>query len=155
MIDKKMIDSLQENVKTGKFSSLIKTSTDEAIVKELIGEESFKQFRRLQKLSGELQGSLDKFYNASKSGTTIADVGLAGAAAVGLFTGNPYLILKSAGGIGGLQFIGHLLTDKQFLKYLAEAALTDNKEKFFSILKNMQPSVNRAIVATTTKEVTD
>jgi hypothetical protein len=155
MIDKKMMDSLQENVKIGKFTSLIKTSAEEAIVKELIGQEAFAQFKRLQKMSGHLQTSLDKFYNTSKTATTIADVGLCSSAAIGVFTLNPYLMAKSAAGIGGLQLVGYLLTDKEFMKYLAEASLTSNKEKFMYVLKEMQPSVNRAIVAATTNEVTD
>lgn len=155
MIDKKMMDNLKENVKLGTFSGLLKSSGDKAIVSELVGPEAFKQLQLLQKNAGRLADSAEKFYNASKSGTTLADAALVSTAVTGALTGNLYLAVPAVAKIGGLQVIGRVLTDKEFLKYLAEAALTDNKEKFMSILKNMQPSVNRAIVAATTKEVTD
>jgi hypothetical protein len=155
MIDKKMMDNLNENVKLGTFSTLLKSSGDQAIVRELVGPESFKQLRRLQSLSGELQESAMKFYNASKSGTTLTDAALVSTAVTGVFTGNLYLAVPAIAKIGGLKAVGYALTDPVFLKYLEEAMLTSNKEKFIGILKDMRPSVNRAIVGATTKEVTD
>jgi hypothetical protein len=152
MIDRKMMDSLKENVKMGTFSGLLKSSGDQAIVKELLGPEKFKQFQLLQKNAGILQSSVDKFYNASKSGTTLADTALASTAVIGVFTGNPYLTAKAVASIGGMQLIGHLLSDKQFLKYLEEAATSKSKIKFTDALNKMKPSVNRAILYSTTKQ---
>lgn len=51
-----------------------------------------------------------------------------------------------------MRLAGHLLSDKEFLKYLAKAVLTDNKQQFTSVLQEMRPSVNRAIVAATIGE---
>lgn len=149
MIDKKMMDGLKENVKLGTFSNLLKPTKDQAIVKELVGADAFKQLQLLQKNAGRLAESAEKFYNASKSGTTLADVGVVSNLMTGVLTGNPYMALGASSAVGGMKLAGYLLTDKEFLKYLAEAVLTDNKDKFISILKNMQPSVNRAIVAAT------
>ncbi len=149
LIDKNMVDNLQENVKLGTFSGLLKSSKNQAIVKELIGSEAFKQLRRLQGLAAELQESAMKFYNASKSGTTLTDAGLVSTALTGIFTGNFYLAIPAIAKIGGLQVVGRLLTDSQFLKYLEQAILTNKKEKFIEILKKMQPNVNRAIVKAT------
>lgn len=151
MVDKKMMDGLKENVKLGTFSNLLKSSGDQAIVRELLGADKFKQFKLLQKNAGILQSSVDKFYNASKSGTTLADTALASTAIIGVFTGNPFLTAKAVASIGGMQIIGHLLADKQFLKYLEEAAITTNKTKFTDILNKMKPSVNRAILYSTTQ----
>jgi len=95
MIDRNMMDNLTENVRLGKFSGLIRSSKSEAIVKELIGQEAFKRLCLLQTNAERLAKSAEKFYNASKSGTSLIDVGLASSAAVDVLTGNPFLVMKS------------------------------------------------------------
>jgi hypothetical protein len=152
MIDKKMMDNLKENVKLGTFSMLLKPTKESAVVKELIGPEAFKQFQLLQTNAGRVASSAEKFYNASKSGSTLADVGASTALLTGVLTGNPYLAITAGAPIGGLKVAGYLLSDPKFLKYLAEAVLTENNEKFIGILKDMKPHVNRAIVAATAGE---
>jgi len=146
MIDKNMMDSLKENVKLGTFSNLFKSTKSQAVVKELVRPEAFKQIQLLQKNAGRLAASAEKFYNASKSGTTIADVGVVSTLLTGIFTGNPYMALSAAGAIGGMKVAGHLLTDVKFLKYLEQAILTNNKQKFLGILKTMQPMAEDALI---------
>jgi hypothetical protein len=146
MIDRSMMDNLGENIKLGKFSGLLKTSKSEAIVRELVGPEAFKRLQLLQKNAGRLAASAEKFYNASKSGTTIADIATVGSLMTGIFTGNPFMALTAASAIGGMQIAGRLLTDVKFLKYLEQAALTNNKQKFMDLLKLMQPLVEEAMV---------
>jgi len=41
----------------------------------------------------------------------------------------------------------NLLADAQFLKLLEQATLTNNKQKFIDLMKAMEPSVQKAIVA--------
>lgn len=155
MIDKKMMDSIKENVKLGTFSTLLKSSGDQAVVRELVGQENFKQLQRLQRLSGEMQDSAMKFYNASKSGTTLTDAALVSTAVTGVFTGNPYLAVPAMAKMGGIVAIGRILTDLQYLKYLEEAILTNDPKKFRTLLTEMRPYASRALFTATTKEITD
>jgi len=145
MIDKKMMDKVGENIKLNKFSGLISSSREQAIVRELIGDESFKQFKKLQGLGSRISASQEKFFNASKSGTTVVDVGLAGSMMVGLFTGNPFLMLKAGLGIGGIAIPAYLLGNAEFLKLLEKSILTDNKKVFMQLLEEMKPHVQKAM----------
>ena len=147
MIDKKMMDKLDENIRLGKFSGLLESGKDQAIVKELVGNEAFKRIELLQKNAARLTDSANKFYNASKSGTTLADVGAASSMLVGILTLNPYLFFSSLAGIGGLNLSARLLADAEFLKLLEKSILTNNKEKLLELLKAMQPHVEKASVA--------
>jgi hypothetical protein len=149
IIDKNMFDNVKENIKLGTFSGLLKTTKNKAIVKELIGAESYNRLQKLQRVAGELDASAQKFYNASKSGTTLVDAGLVSSAVVGVLTGNPFLALPAIGKIGGLQVVGRLLTDPKFLKYLEEAVLTNNKQKFDILLRKMKPQVVEAMTKAT------
>lgn len=144
MIDKNMMDGLKENVKLGTFSNLFKSTKSKAIVKELVGNEAFEQIQLLQKNAARLAASADKFYNASKSGTTLADVAIVSSLMTGIFTGNAFMTLSAAASIGGIKIAGHLLTDKKFLEYLKEAALTDNQIQFQKLLKKMKSHVEEA-----------
>ncbi|MCF1193161.1 hypothetical protein LRR18_16350, partial [Mangrovimonas sp. AS39] len=84
MIDNKMQNNLTEQVKLGTFSNLLKSKEEMAIAKELLGEKSFKQLLKLQKVSGRLAESAGKFFNASKSGTTVSDVAALSALVTGV-----------------------------------------------------------------------
>lgn len=144
MIGKKMKSDMNDHVKLGTFSNLLKTSKSKAIIKELVGTDAFNQLRTLQKLSSELEQSATKFFNASKSGTTVADVGLISTGVIGVFTGNPFMALGSLGSIIGLRVTANLLSNKEFLKLLEKAILTPNKLKFNKILEQMKPFIEKA-----------
>ncbi len=148
MIGRKMTSDMKENVKLGTFSNLLKTSKNKAIVKELIGTEAYDRLRLLQKNASHLEESLGKFYNTSKSGTTVGDMGLVSGVVLGAATGNPFLLLNSLGLAAGIRISAYLLADPEFLKLLEKAVLTNNKEKFIKLLEQMRPSVEQAAKAT-------
>lgn len=147
MIDRQMMDKLGENIRLNKFSGLLESSKDQSIVKELIGQEAFKRLRLLQKNAAKVSESANRFYNASKSGSTIADVGAVSTMLTGIFTGNPFMFFGAAGTIGGINLSARLLSNAQFLKYLEEAVLTSKTKRFIEIMKLMKPHVQEAIVA--------
>lgn len=144
MIGNKMKDQLNDQLKLGTFTGLIKTSKEQAIMKELLGKESFDRIRLLQKNSGVLQESLAKFYNASKSGSTVTDVALISYGMTGLITGNPFIIGTSFASYIGMRLASNLLADKEFLKLLEQASLTNNKDKIIKIMEKMRPSIRKA-----------
>jgi hypothetical protein len=138
--------NMKENIKLGTFSKTLKSKNSRKIAKELLGEESFNRIQRLQKVSGELEKSAMEFFNASKSGTTVADVGAITTGLTGLLTGNPYMFFYGFSYIGGLNIASYLLTDPIYLKYLEEAVMTNNPIKFNKILQKMKPRIDAAIM---------
>lgn len=150
MIDKNMKNSMTEQVKLGTFSNLLKTSKNKAIIKELLGPENYNRLIRLQKVSGKLAESANKFFNASQSGTTLTDVSLVSTAVLGVFTGNPYLALPAIGKIGGMRVIANLMADKEFLKILEEIVMSPKSLKtpiqIEESLRKMQPYVQQAML---------
>ncbi len=144
MIGNKMKNQLNEQLKIGTFTGLITTSKEIGIMKELLGQEAFDKVRLLQKNAKVLEDSLAKFYNTSKSGTTLTDVGLIATGMTGLMTGNPWLFFSSFSSIFGMGIASRLLADKEFLKYLEQAAMTSNKGRFIKSLEKMRPSIEKA-----------
>lgn len=147
MIDRQMMDKLGENIRLSKFSGLISSSKDKAIVRELIGKEAYERFNLLQKNAGRVAESANRFYNASKSGTTLTDVGLVSTLMTGIITSNPYMIIGAGSSIGGTYLAARMLSDAKFLKLLEQAALTPNTVKFNKFLNLMKPIVQEALVA--------
>lgn len=148
ILDKNMKNEINGKIKLGTFSNLLKSKENKAIVKELIGNENFIKLRNLQDISGKLAESANRFLNTSKSGTTLVDMGLIGAAATGILTGNPFMAIPAIGKIGGTRVIATLFADKEFLKYLEKAILTDNPKKYTYYLEKMRPSVEKAVLQT-------
>lgn len=146
LIDKNMTNQINGKVKLGTFSNLLKSSENKAIVKELIGNEAFNRLDRLQKMSGKLAESANRFLNTSQSGTTLTDIGLIGTAATGILTGNPFLALPAIAKVGGTRVLATLFADKEFLKHLEHAIITNNPKKFTDFLEKMRPSVEEAIL---------
>jgi len=146
MIDKKMKNNLTEQVKLGTFSNLLKSTEEKAIAFELLGEKSYNQLIKLQKVSGRLAESAGRFFNASKSGTTVSDVAAMSALVTGLITGNPFMAGGSLGGIAGMRIASNLLADPVFLKHLEKAVMTNDPIKIMHIFKQMQFSVEKATI---------
>lgn len=145
MIDKKMADAVTNEVKHRKFAGLLSDNKSKAIVKELLGEGQFNKLQLLQKNSGAIAESAGKFFNASKSGVTVADAGLMGTAIAGLATLNPFLFVPAATTMGGSYVIAKMLADKKFMDYLLKAIKQNNPKKFMTILEKMQPIVAKAL----------
>ena len=148
MIDNKMKDAVSEQVKLGKFSNLLSTSKNKGIARELLGKEAFERLELLQRSSGHLAQSAEKFFNASKTGSTTIDMGLVGTAATGAMLGNPFMALPALLKIGGSYLLARLFADPVFLKELEKASLTTNPKIFQKALENMRPRVRRALLET-------
>jgi len=148
LIDSKMKDTVSEQIKLGRFSKLLETKKTKDIVRELLTPEAYKRLELLQMNSGRLAQSAAKFFNASQSGTTLTDVGLIGAAASGIMLGNPFMAVPALLKIGGSYTIANLISDPVFLKELERAILTNNDKKFKSVMKSMQPKVEKALIKT-------
>lgn len=144
MISKKMADSVTEQIKLGKFSDLLQSTENQAIAKELLGKEAYDKILLLQKNSGRLAESANKFFNASKSGVVAIDVGAMTSAAVGVLTGNPFLFMSSVGSVLGLRVVSNLLADPIFLKELEKSLYISRKDEFVKILKKIEIQVEKA-----------
>ena len=145
MIDKKMKDSLTGQIKLGTFSRLLDKPDEIAILKELIGRQSVEKIQLLQKNSGKLHEAAAKFLNTSQSGATALDVGILIAGITAVFSGNPFLIMKTAGSIGSSVLLAKLFSDPVFLKELEKAILTENPKVFRSSLEKMKLPVQQVI----------
>jgi hypothetical protein len=145
MIDNKMTNNITEQVKLGTFSNLLKTKEELAIARELLGKESFDKLIKLQKISGKMAASAQKFLNASQSGTTLSDVAVISALTTGVITGNPFIVASAAGGLGAMKLVSTLFADPEFLKYLEMAIKEENPLKLKNIFKKMDINYKKAI----------
>jgi len=130
VIGNKMTDNVSQQVKLGTFSNLLKNKKDQEVIREILGQESFKNLERLQKVSGRLADTAQKFFNASKSGTTILDAAVVAEAFAGftsLFHGNPWPLAAAGGTYFGVKGMAKLISDPKFLKAAEEAVLASEK----------------------------
>lgn len=137
MLDK-MTDNVSHQIKLGTFSNALKNPKNRDLAKELLGPESFKRLERLQKLSGELQNTAQKFFNASKSGTTIFDTVLVGkglAAITSLLNGNPWTALSLGSPIFAMRYLTKLFGDPKFLKEIEQVVLASKKNDIPKMLQ--------------------
>ena len=152
IIAKSLKEGGTQQIKLGTFSGLLKTRENKALALELLGPESYKRLRLLQKNAGRLAESADRFFNASKSGTVASDIGAVTSAMYGIFTLNPYVALPAIATIGGLRVVSKLFSDKQFLKYLSEYAAAPNSSIGKSAYKKLLPIVKKATEYETVQE---
>ncbi len=152
MISKKMTDSAKEQVKLGKFSNLLSTGKNREIAKELLSKEAYQRLTKLQSISGKLAESANKFLNTSQSGSTVADMSLVSSIAVGIMTGNPFLVFPAVASVGGMRMISNLLADPQYLKYLEEAVIAPTPARMNAALEKMRPLVEEAIEVATKQQ---
>lgn len=145
LIDKKLVDNVSGQVRLGKFASLLNDAKSREIVKELVGPEAYGSLYRLQKNAGLLAESAAKFFNASKSGTTIEDMALITTGITGLLSGNPWLVMKTLGSFASMWAATKLLADKTFLKELEKAILSEKPDKIVKFMLKMQPVVDQAL----------
>ena len=142
VIGKNMVDSTTQQIKMGTFSKLLEKGKNAEVIKEILGSKDFKRLQRLQKNSGRLADSANKFLNTSQTAVAAAD----GAMVLRLFKdafsllgGNPWPLFKSAGGVQSARKISQLMADPTFLKLVEEGILAaqsgSNKKMGDSILK--------------------
>lgn len=147
MIDKKMHNVATDQLKHKNFSTLFKTTKERAILKELVGNEAYEKIIRLQKLSGAMAESAEKFFNASKSGVVLEDMAMAGTTVMGVLTMNPALFLKGAGSMFGYYTVAKLFGDPKFLNLLEKVIMSNDRIKYLEYIKQMEPSVKAALLA--------
>lgn len=130
MIGKNLIDSTTAQLNHGKFSKLLQKSQNKAIANELLGSKGLKTLEKLQKASGRIADSNQKFFNASKTGYQAADV----AFYVTLMTdvgrilgGNPWPLARTLGTAYAARRTAKMLADPEFLRILEDVILEESK----------------------------
>ena len=126
IVGNSMVDSTTKQLKFGTFSKILEKGKNAEIVKELLGKKDFQRLQRLQKNSGKLAESINKFLNTSQSATTAID-----AAALlklvkdtgHLLSGNPWPLVKSGSMAVATNHLSKVLADPEFLKLVEEAIL--------------------------------
>lgn len=121
-----MTDSITQQIKLGTFSKLLEKGKNKDIIKEILPPTSYKRLQRLQKNSGKLSETAQKFLNTSKSGVTLEDAGIVAKVLTDLgflFSGNPWPIVKTGIGISGTRYLTKLISDPEFLKLVEEVVL--------------------------------
>lgn len=147
VIGNNLIDSTTQQARLGTFSKLLEKGKNRELIKELLPADTFKRLERLQKNAGRLADAADKFYNASKSGSVAADAaviatGLSGIAHI--LQGNPWPLLKTAGGVLGARRLSQLLADPEFLKLTEDAILAAEKgstRELVDVFQKLRPYI--------------
>jgi hypothetical protein len=152
MIGDKMISNTSEQLKLGTFSNLLKNPKDKQLAIELLGKESFAKLERLQKATGKLAESAQKFFNASQSGVTVIDMALIGNALkdIGmLLAGNPWPFVKTSSGFLTAKGLSKLMADPEFLKLVEDAMLAASKNdipKMVQVGRKLQEPLKAAYI---------
>lgn len=144
MLGSKMTNNMTEQVKLGTFSTLLKSAENKAIAHELLGNENYNRLILLQKNSGRLAETANKFLNASQSASSAADIGLISAGVTGLVLANPSIAGPAIAAVGGMRVFSNLLADTEYLKLLEQAILTNDNKKLLKIMQQMRPSIEKA-----------
>ena len=138
MIGKKMTDNVTHQLKHGTFANLLKNPKDFELAKEILGQKNFSKLLKLQKASGKLAETAQKFLNASQSGTAVIDVALVGNALKDLgyvLSGNPWPFIKTAAGFGAAKYVANLMGNGEFLTLVEEAILASSKNDMSQLMK--------------------
>jgi hypothetical protein len=149
-----MIDSTTHQMKFSTFSKLLEKRKNREVMKEILPKDSYKRLTRLQRVSGQLAESAQKFLNASKSGVTLEDAGIVSKVIMDmaqLLNGNPWPLMKTGAGLSGMRYLTRLMGDPEFLKLVEEAISASNSNNvplMNTIAKELVPKVKAAINAT-------
>ncbi len=151
MIGDNLVDSTTQQMKLGTFSKLLEKGKNRDIAKELLSKPAFKRLERLQKNSGRLAETANKFFNSSKSGVTLEDAGVVAKVLTDLgniLAGNPWPLVKTAAGISGARYITKLIGDPSFLRLVEEMILateTNNIGMMTKIANEMLGPIRAAL----------
>lgn len=124
LIGKNMINSTTEQLNFGTFSKLLEKGQNREIVRSLLGNEGLKKLESLQKASGRLANTTQKFLNTSRSGIQLSDTAAVTEALVSVgsaLSGNPWPLLTTIGTVVGAKNAATLIADPEFLKLVEEA----------------------------------
>lgn len=145
VVMKNMVDGATEQLKMGKFSNILEKGKNREVIRELLGEGNFHRLERLQNATGKLAESAQKYFNASKSGTTAIDAALVTKALfdmASMMSGNPWPFMKTAGTFYGARRLAKLITDPVFLKTVEDGLLAGERgntkalKEYFNYLGN-------------------
>jgi len=128
-IGNNLVDSTSKQLKLGTFSKLLEKGNRKEVVKALLGESKLRQLERLQRVSGRLADSAQKFLNTSRSGVHAKDLAAAGKImydVANLVSGNPWPLMKTGGVLLGARQMAKLMADPEFLR-LVEDVLLEQK----------------------------
>lgn len=151
IISDNMVDSVTQNLKHGTFSKLLEKGKNRELIREIMPKESYKRLSNLQKNSGVLADTAQKFLNASKSGITIEDAGLVFKALndlVHVFSGNIFPLVKTGLGFASARYLTKLMGDPTFLKLVEEAILaaeSNNLPLMNQIAKELASPIKAAL----------
>lgn len=138
VIGDNLVDSTTQQVKLGTFSKLLEKGKNREVIKEMLSPEQFKRLDRLQRNSGKLADTAQKFLNTSKTGSTIEDVGVVVKVfsdLANLLAGNPWPLAKTAGGLVGARYLTKLIADPTFLKLVEETILAAENDNIPLMLR--------------------
>jgi hypothetical protein len=151
MIGDNLVDSTTQQVKLGTFSKLLEKGKNKELTKEILGPRNFKRLEMLQKNSGKLADAAQKFYNASQSGVVAADAAILATGLMNishLLYGNPWPLMKTAGGILSARKLSKLLSDPTFLQIVEEVILASEKETpdlLMQAMEKLRPYIMQAL----------
>lgn len=157
-IAKNMVDSTTNQIKFGTFSKLLEKGKNQEVFRELLPKNTYSRLKRLQKVSGHLAESAQKFFNASKSGVTLEDAGIVSKVLLDighLLSGNPWPLMRTGSGVAGARYLTRLMGDPEFLRLVEEivtATSNNNVPLMKQLAKQLTPKVKAAINATNSVE---
>ena len=144
-----LVDSTTQQVKFGTFSKILEKGKNRDLVKEMLGIKAFSQLEKLQRSTGRLANSYNKFFNPSKSGVVAVDMAVYAKGMNDIsqiIAGNPWPLIKTVGTVISTTKLSKLLTDPEFLKLTEEYILASGKNDFIkmtSSLQKLKPYLNQ------------
>jgi len=138
VIGDNMVDNTSLQLKMGTFSNLLKKGKNKEAIKEILGADAFKRLEKLQKNVGKLAETAQKFFNASKTASTLEDIAFVVKALKDIatvFSGNPWPLLRTGGGLVGARYVNNLIADPQFLKMVEQSIIASEKNDISLLLK--------------------
>jgi len=128
VIGNNLVDSTSKQLKLGTFSKLLEKGNRKEVVKALLGEKKLRQLERLQRVSGRLADSAQKFLNTSRSGVHAKDLAAAGKImydVANIFSGNPWPLMKTGGILVGARQMAKLMADPEFLRLVEDVIMEE------------------------------
>lgn len=125
MIGENMTDSVTKQLKTGTFSKLLEKGNNREIAQHILGKEGYKDFVYLQDHSSQLSKSAQKFFNSSKTATTMRDISKVSSVLIGFATGNWWLPASVLGSMTSGKVVAKFISDPEFLGMVKDAILAN------------------------------
>lgn len=138
LIGQNMVNSTTQQLNFGNFSKLLEKGQNREIVKSLLGKEGLSRLEKLQKASGTLADTAQKFLNTSRSGIQTADTAIVlnALTSIGLaLAGNPWPLIQAGGLYVAAKTAAKLMADPEFL-HLVEEAIIESRHPTSKAFKN-------------------